>query len=214
MSKVNINKLGNGFDRLASSYDFLLNLTFGRSVNASQTVFLPENAPQTVLVIGGGTGKLLVELCRLYPDAQITWCDISAKMIEKTKTRITDADNITFIHGTIDDLSEQRFDLICTMYLLDCFKDDDLKAFIGRLKAYSHSDSTLIMADFAIPDGLFLGSICRIIVFFMYLFFYLTTGLSVWTLNDFHAHLMEGGLKAKNSRHFLSGFIYAGEYRF
>ena len=86
---INESKISSGFDFLSNKYDFLLSITFGKSIHRSQTHFLPEiSAVQSVLLVGGGTGKLLVDVLDNCPKAQIQYVDISPLMIKRSKVLV------------------------------------------------------------------------------------------------------------------------------
>ena len=212
-------KLGLGFDRLARIYDFLLMITFGKYVMKSQTVFLKQYEVDEILVVGGGTGKLLIELLACYPDSKIVWLDISKRMIEQTRKRLAGhypdkAGQVQFIHGTVLDLNDnQQFDLICNMYVLDCFVEQDLVAFLNAIKRHLKAEGHLLMADFNVPQKPFVWrSLSRFLIWFMYLFFYLSAGLSVWQLPDFNQSFAACGFSLGPHKEMLAGLIISRVY--
>ena len=144
---MSLSKQIKGFDRLSGVYDILGLICFGNTLNQSQYYFLNKiPSVDQILVVGGGTGSLLIKLLDIFPTAHITWVDISPKMIEKTKARVKEVypsqvDQINFINGILSDSYDKKFDLICCMYILDCFNESSLDNFITLIKHYSEEKS-------------------------------------------------------------------------
>lgn len=75
--------LSPGFDNIATWYDALAHLIFGDIRYSAQAHFLnqvPENS--RIVIIGGGTGKLIEALTQLHPvGLDITYIEQSEKKI-------------------------------------------------------------------------------------------------------------------------------------
>ena len=62
---------------------------FGNAIWRSQKYFIPTlSGFKNVLILGGGTGKILVELMKHKTGQHYFYVDLSDKMILKTKKRI------------------------------------------------------------------------------------------------------------------------------
>ena len=148
-----------GFDRLAPLYDPLL-LVFGGAVPRSQRALLDE-LPQCrrALIIGGGTGRFLVDLVTAGKADHIVCVDISAAMLERSRARLQkvcpDAvGRCTFIHGTAADLAgDEHFDLVCTHCFLDLFEESELAIVMKRLSQALAPGGFWMCSDFAPPGG-------------------------------------------------------------
>ncbi|MCX6344717.1 MAG: malonyl-ACP O-methyltransferase BioC [Armatimonadetes bacterium] len=70
-------------------------------------------APARALDIGCGTGFFTRMLAERFPDAQILACDPSQKMLKKARQSSNNA-NIEFMRCNIENLPEERWDLIAS----------------------------------------------------------------------------------------------------
>jgi tRNA (cmo5U34)-methyltransferase len=91
----------NDFNGIASVYDALASMVFGKNLIKSQHHFLhviPDYA--TVLIVGGGSGELLQTLLQQKPKCQVVYVDASERMIELARQRVQNAARVTFLCGT------------------------------------------------------------------------------------------------------------------
>ena len=118
----------NDFNFVASFYDQLARVIFGKAIQESQTwllPFIPERA--TVLIIGGGTGWLLTEMLQHAKPASIVYLEASGKMLERSQKRYASGHKnpntvVELRLGTEADLKpEETFNVIFTPFLLDLF---------------------------------------------------------------------------------------------
>src|SRR6202008_2184922 len=78
-----------GFDLLAPHYRWMEWMLAGPKLQRCRTAFLHAiPSPQSVLLLGEGNGRLLVELLRRYPGAQVTCVDASARMLGCARARL------------------------------------------------------------------------------------------------------------------------------
>lgn len=120
---------------------------FGRNEILNRIPDLPPNP--RILEIGSGTGKNLLKLDYLFPDAQIIGVDLSTDMIEKAQNKIDDHQQIKLIRGTYgqDDLQLKSFNLILLSYSLTMFgsqKDNILQQVYTDLS----NDGYVAVVDF------------------------------------------------------------------
>ena len=90
---------------VAPFYDLLSHLVFGNSISQA-LLFLVTAIPanSSVLIIGGGTGQILEEISKKYISGlQITYVEISKKMISLSKKRSTGNNLVVFINQSILD---------------------------------------------------------------------------------------------------------------
>ena len=81
-----------------------------------------------VLFIGGGSGRVLKQLILLKPHLQIDYIDASKKMINRSKTMISNhIHHVNFIHGTQNDIPNIKYDAILTFFYLDLFQAEKRK---------------------------------------------------------------------------------------
>src|SRR6187401_17243 len=103
----------NGFDKIAFVYDFLADVFFFGRILKAQTYFIGTTKfSGNILVLGGGTGRILLPLLKNCTNAHVFYLDASGEMIRRSKGRTNDP-RVIFIHGTEEDLpSDITFDYI------------------------------------------------------------------------------------------------------
>ncbi len=95
---------------------------FGRTAILREVSMVAR--PTRILEVGCGTGKNLLNLCRYFPDAQVTGVDLSESMLDvafhKTASLGT---RVRLIHGSYDRTFQSRhpFDMILFSYALTMF---------------------------------------------------------------------------------------------
>ncbi|MGB4971920.1 MAG: class I SAM-dependent methyltransferase, partial [Cyclobacteriaceae bacterium] len=119
----------NRFDRVASFYDRLTGFVFWGSLIKAQECNLEAISDNSdVLVLGGGTGNFLNKLLSRNNGCRIWYVEASQKMIERAKKNLNFTDRIIFIHGTHENLPEQKFDVVITHFFVDLFTEQELRA--------------------------------------------------------------------------------------
>lgn len=202
-----------GFDRLAPFYDSLELLAFAGALRRSQTGLLPQVPPfRRALLVGGGTGHFLEHLARTS-ESEIVCLDISGAMLARSEARIRrclpDAlPRIHFLQQDVAEFASEPFDLICTLCVLDCFDDAQLTIVMDRLSALLTPDGCWLYQDFE-PRG----PLGRAIVWGLYRFFRLATGISARRLPDVAAAFAERGFAAFASRRDVGGLLASRLYQ-
>ena len=202
-----------GFDRVAWCYDALAGLVFGRALKKAQSAALaglPAGTPH-VLILGGGTGWVLVEVLRRRPQATILYLEASPKMLNLARARLhreypEAVPQVEFRHGTQAALSPaEDFDVIVTFFVLDCLASADVASALARLRAALRPGSSWRLADFRRVER----GWQRALLALMYTFFRLTTGLRARELPDLHPALTRLGLRAAGFGTFFGGAVEA-----
>jgi spermidine synthase len=91
---------------------------------------------KSILLLGEGHGRGLVECCRRFADAQITCVDASELMIARARRQLVrhnlKSGRVGFIHTDILNWlpSSKTYDLIVTNFFLDCFRPEQLEQMI------------------------------------------------------------------------------------
>ncbi|MDN5204048.1 class I SAM-dependent methyltransferase [Fulvivirgaceae bacterium BMA10] len=204
-----MSKRSNDFDRIAPFYDILAKLVFGNAMKKAQTAFLdkiPSNSK--VLIIGGGTGWILVELFERLSNVQVVYVESSAEMLSLTNSRLMKAwqAKVKFIHGNQCDIEQDHFDVIITHFFLDLFKEDKVSHIINTLKATLKPNGKWLFCDFEL-NNVHSKYWQKILVRTMINFFKLTTNLEANKLIDLREHLKSCGLKQVESRRFYKKMI-------
>lgn len=194
------------FNPISRIYDLLKSLIFGRSLEKATMHFLefvPSNSK--ILIIGGGTGKLLRNFNSTH---QIQYVELSSAMISKAK-KVNSNALIEFIHADILKWnSDEKFDFIITPFILDCFNDDTLNFLLPKLKNNLNHNGSWIHIDFY-PKNAFQKSLVSI----MYFFFRMTAKLEVKELADFDHLFKNHEFICKRKALFFHSMVESKIYR-
>jgi tRNA (cmo5U34)-methyltransferase len=194
----------NAFDRIAPLYDLLARAVFGSSIKKAQFHFrdsVPDGA--RVLIIGGGTGDIAVELHRLKADVEIWFVDASVKMIRYTAKKIAPSPRFHLIHGTHQDLPEEEFNVVITPFFFDLFSDSSIPAVLSCLERVSARESRWIVTDF-VNEKWWHAALLKV----MYLFFRVCCGLQNNALPDWKAEMRRANeTNVLSERSWYAGFI-------
>ncbi|UOQ67379.1 class I SAM-dependent methyltransferase [Hymenobacter volaticus] len=203
-----------GFDRVAAFYDPLSRLVYGPALLRAQqhalATGLPPGAPH-LLVIGGGTGAVLLEILRLRPQATIVYLEASPQMLAKAQALLhrqypTATQQVVFQLGTEKVLTEPEvFDGIITFFFLDLFDPQRLRQVVTQLNATRRPMAPWLLADFAPPQRWWQ----RALLMAMYHFFRFTTGISGRDMPPIQAELARLGLQVTNQQSFFRGMVQA-----
>ena len=194
-----------GYDLLAPVYDILVTLIFGNSLFNAQKKFLYKlSAHQKVLIVGGGRGEILKIIDQLTIPLEITYLDVSEKMI-KYASRLT-LSNLTIRYqvGPIQDFkSDEKYDVLITSFFLDQFEGRVLNEITYTLSVLLGQGGQWLLTDFQRT-----GKIRHLLLEkVMYLFFKFFTGISAGKLSDYPGAVASTGMTLVDSRQFNHGFI-------
>jgi ubiquinone/menaquinone biosynthesis C-methylase UbiE len=126
------------FNNSAWFYDRLSRLVFGRAIINAQVYLLqhiPKNAK--VLIVGGGTGLILEEITKLQPSGlNITYVEVSVKMIAISKKRNIGHNRVIFINEAIENVDiPPGLDIVITPFLFDNFTEQTLQKVFKNIHA-------------------------------------------------------------------------------
>lgn len=194
----------NKFDAVAPFYDQLARFVFGGDILNSQVCFLDEIKPtDSVLIIGGGTGRLLKQL----PSCEsLTYLDKSTKMLSYA-VRDFDQGHFRFIVDDFFDVNlEGVFDVIICPFFLDCFNEENLVGAINRVSSLLAVDGKLIISDFDYQRRSFLMPV-------MHWFFRIFSSLESRKLMDIDGFLVRNGFSIEKEKFFRQKMIFSRLYR-
>jgi len=148
------------FDTLAPYYRWMESILAGGKMHRCRMAFLDQiPQPKNILLPGEGHGRGLVEYCRRFADAQITFVDASERMLAQARRQLArhhlNASRVAFTQADILNWlpSSKTYDLIVTNFFLDCFRAEQLEQLIPRIVDLSASDANWLIADFQIPPS-------------------------------------------------------------
>ena len=180
------------FDAIAPWYRALEWLAFGEQLQRCRVACLGEiAAPRRALIVGEGNGRFLCELLRVYPAVEVDCLEASARMLQLARQRVeqTSPDYVARVHFLHDDITswnapEDRYDLIVTHFVLDCFREAELALIIKKLADAAIADASWLLADFRVPSRGFARVRARAWLALMYGFFRAAAGIQATRLID------------------------------
>ncbi|HEY2784322.1 MAG TPA: class I SAM-dependent methyltransferase [Fimbriiglobus sp.] len=208
------------FDRLAPHYLWLERVSFGRRLHRCRTAMVPHVAAcKSVLIVGEGDGRFLVDFIKANPDAAVDCIDISPGMTALARQRVSrqsgGSDRVTFHVADVrrDPLPGQQYDLVVTNFLLDCFPTDELGPVVARLAAATSPGAHWIVGDFTRPRSAWTRPAAELVLAGMYFFFRTTTRISGSRLIDPSPDLLANGFLVQKNESWLSGFLTSTLWR-
>ena len=212
-------KVSRGFDLIAPVYDFAKRLFFGSAPDRAASYWLNELPSQgEILIVGGGTGDLLLPLFAAHPEARVCYLDLSERMINKARNRVSTSipkhtEQITFIKGTVQDLPDDyQCNVVITPFVLDSLTDPDLIETTTWIRSSIISGGHWLWADFTLSKSR-ARLVSKVIISALYLFFRLVCGLERSRLPNWEKLFSDLDLQLIKERKFSGGMISSRLYR-
>ncbi|RDV14652.1 class I SAM-dependent methyltransferase [Pontibacter diazotrophicus] len=204
-----------GFHRIASFYDRLARLVYSDALEQAQLSLLPH-LPQKgrVLVIGGGSGWILDQLLLTGKQLDILYLDAAPAMLQRAQYRferfqLPHQCMVSFRLGNEQALQpHEQFGVVITPFLLDLFPPSRLTQLMQTLSAALTPTGRWLFADFwpmQQPPPLRQ----QLLVWGMYTFFGLVSGVKAKQLPDYATHFSSLGFEEKYSSNFYGGMVQA-----
>jgi ubiquinone/menaquinone biosynthesis C-methylase UbiE len=208
------------FDVLAPHYRWMEFVSAGDKLQRCRTAFLGRMAAVTnVLIFGEGNGRFLLECQRKYPDAKITVVDASGRMLARARKRLTGHGiNCERIEFTCADAltwtpPAPAFDLIVTHFFLDCFRPDQVESLIATLARAASPNANWLLGDFQCAPAGLPRYRSRLILWLLYRFFRIATGLPATTLTPPDVFLEQHGFKLREREVYDWGLLHSDRWQ-
>lgn len=195
----------NNFNFIAPFYDQLARLVFGKSILKAQLTHLPEiKGSDRVLILGGGTGKLLEH----FPFCEsIDYVEKSKSMIRKAKKRLVNR-SINFHQQDFFEFeSQKKYDVIVCPFFLDCFNESNLRFVIAKCKRALKEQGRLIVADFEPKRD------SREILSLMHFFFRIIANLESGNLQNINEKALKAGFELVEEKFLHRNQLFSRLYR-
>lgn len=204
------------FQRIAPVYDILARMVFGNSIDAAQKVYLhllPKKS--SILIVGGGSGRILPELISLCAPFKITYVEASSNMLRLAKKNVRpqweQQLDIQFIHGTEEDIPKtDRYDVLMTFFLFDLFGSEEATQLAVRLANFLKPSGYWLIADFQ-PNSKKRWK--QMLLNSMYFFFRLVSQLKNNSLPDYQKIIQDLHFYPVHKKFFYRKFIVSIMYR-
>ena len=202
----------NDFNFIAPFYDQLTSIVFGDRLLKAQSFFIrQELQPNSVLIIGGGTGKILTPCLELTSKPTIHFIESSKNMLEQARlyahlNHSSQLEQLTFEIGDIQRLrSAKKYDLIILPFVLDLFNDQEILNILNALKKNLTSESKVLFTDFFSDSKA--SKFSAFLIAIMYQFFSVFAQVRNQKLPDFNSCFVISGYVLKQEQHFLNGMV-------
>jgi len=209
------------FDAVAPWYRSLETIAFGNALQRCRVAYLSEvGSSRRALVVGEGNGRFLCALLRAHPEIEVDCVDASDRMLELARQRIQrelprSAAQVRFLHRDVSSWAppENRYDLVVTHFVLDCFPEAELVDVIKRLARAAKPKAVWLLADFRIPARGSARLRARVWLAVMYRFFRLTARIPASQLIDPTPFLQAAGFTLARQRLFRRGMLKSELWR-
>ncbi|MEM8901693.1 MAG: class I SAM-dependent methyltransferase [Bacteroidota bacterium] len=202
-----------GFDHIAFIYDWLAKLVYGEGILRAATLGFDEvRQEDRMLILGGGTGKILTFLADGYFPKEIVYIEPSAKMMAKAQKVWASLDvpstvSIKWILGTDRYLEgKQEYEILLTPFVLDLFPEAELRKIFLRLHKSLKQGGSWLYADFFLKNDNY-HFLRKGLLGFMYLFFKLICGVENDKLPETDKLFEKYGYIKRRRKEFSSAMI-------
>lgn len=202
----------NDYDKIAGIYDLLGKLVYRGELHQSQLHFFDQIPPALkILVIGGGTGRILNPLIEQCNPGQVVYVEKSKQMIRLSKKNAKQEhhDKIEFVHGTQDDLHDRDYDLVITPFFFDQFTYYRLAKIFLQLEKVVKKEGLWIWADFVEPRTFYHRFLMRL----MLIFFKTSTNLGTDRVYSIYPVFERKNWKVEGKASYFGGFMETAMFR-
>ena len=200
------------YTKTAWFYDALSRVVFGNTLVKAQRHFLNTiPAGSNVLIIGGGTGKILEDVAALHPQGlYITYIELAEAMIAKARKRNYSGNTVNFVNSAAEDtVMPVQADVIITAFLLDNYTAQTLPACIDKLGLSLKSGGLWLNTDFKLTGKWWQPLLMKS----MYRFFKLFAHIPAKSLPDINGEFKRAGYNLIDHRSFYGSFVETQVWR-
>jgi len=199
------------YDNAAWFYDRLAALVFGDALASAQQSLLTYVSDNTkILIVGGGTGKILEWLTQTHSSAlDITYVEISEKMTNIARKRDVGNNKVEFIVAAAEELElDNDYDIIITSFLFDNFKGEALVKIFSHINGALKQQGIWLNTDFQLTGKWWQSALLNC----MLLFFGVLCGVRSTKLADMHPVFKNAGYALFDKTTFYGDFITSKAY--
>lgn len=200
------------YDNSASFYDKLSRLVFGKALVNAQAWLLPQIPKNAkVLIVGGGTGWILEETTKLQPSGlNITYVEISAKMMALSRKRNIGTNYVEFINKAVEDAClSADFNVVITPFLFDNFTEESLPEVFQHIHQCLKPGGLWLYTDFQLTGRWWQYAMLKS----MLLFFKVLCGVPSWRLPYVGKQFGKFGYDVIEEKNFFGDFVVSKVYK-
>ncbi|HNP17351.1 MAG TPA: class I SAM-dependent methyltransferase [Fulvivirga sp.] len=201
----------NNFNRIAPMYDMLSKTIFGNTIRNAQKSHLNQiEAKKRIVIVGGGSGKILLDLNQLGLELDVIYVELSTSMMERAMAIQPIINlNVEFVCADVLQMELPASDVIITNFFLDVFTEPNLNAVMIKLAAALRPNGIWLCTDFVLTRKFFND----MLVWAMYAFFRVTTNLEGGRLLDFEEYFSKIGFQCIVSKTYFNRMIMSSCYK-
>jgi ubiquinone/menaquinone biosynthesis C-methylase UbiE len=173
---------------------------------------------QHALLVGEGNGSFLLPFAQQFPNTRITVLDESPAMLRVAQTRLEaagiDTARIAFWQAdmTTEQLHEDRYDLIVTLFFFDNFDAATVRRVVPVLERASTASAQWLLSDFQIPASGWRRLRARIWLIILYAFFRCVAKIPARTVPPVEAILAATSFKQVARETYSAEMLYSTLY--
>ena len=204
-------------DPLASSYELLEHLSFGKYLEEQRFAFLEQaKTAGRALECGGGDGRFLSRLLGVNARVEVDFVDLSPKMVALAKQRVGRMgprflQRVRFWTGDIRKFEPrlEGYDLISTHFFLDWFTEEQLAGIVARLASWRSENVHWFVSDFCEAERQCYRLWTHTVIRSLYAGFRLATGLRVNRMPNYKATLAKQRFTPLFQKTALGGLLHS-----
>ncbi|MDW3196298.1 MAG: class I SAM-dependent methyltransferase [Cytophagales bacterium] len=164
---------------------------------------IPSNSK--VLILGGGTGKILPHL----KECRVVYVEKSGKMLDRASKKSA-MDSVEFVNvDFLDWKINQQFDLVICPFFLDVFTSKNLSLVVEKIAALTAEGGTLIITDFQDTGRPY----HQMMLLVMHVFFRIFSNLESRKLGDIENAVLRSGYEMISRRTFHKELVFSAVYQ-
>lgn len=210
------------YSSIARFYKLIESVTIGGSLLDARLGHLQRLAAgpeiQHALLVGEGNGSFLLPFAQQFPHTRITVLDESPAMLRVAQTRLEaagiDTARIAFWQAdmTTEQLHEDRYDLIVTLFFFDNFDAATVRRVVPVLERASTASAQWLLSDFQIPASGWRRLRARIWLIILYAFFRCVAKIPARTVPPVEAILAATSFKQVARETYSAEMLYSTLY--
>ena len=140
----------NAYNNIARYYSSLASILFGKSILNIQLKLIQHLPTKgSLLILGGGNGKILPHIFQHAPNLQIEYLEASSSMITIAKKEAPPLQNITYNHNSSFSAHAKGYDAILCSFFFDQFSEAQIAEILNKLH---HQHTQWFVADFSLNE--------------------------------------------------------------
>jgi|TARA_B110000093_G_scaffold89629_3_gene97058 ubiquinone/menaquinone biosynthesis C-methylase UbiE len=210
------------YSSIARFYKLIESVTIGGSLLDARLGHLQRLAEgpaiHHALLVGEGNGSFLLPFAQQFPNTRITVLDESPAMLRVAQNRLEaagiDTARIAFwqVDMTTEQLPEDRYDLIVTLFFFDNFDAATVRRVVPVLERASTASAQWLLSDFQIPASGWRRLRARIWLIILYAFFRCVAKIPARTVPPVEAILAATSFKQVARETYSAEMLYSTLY--